>query len=329
VSEDDPTLDVARDLRAIVDLCKLLHDQAVHRASHHDMPGGDALVMLAPVASPEAWENRRETIERAWLNAEPKPGVGGYWDWEQDCWVERDDSREEFPPCDDDANWEPPLQTMLFWSEAWRLEHNATIDLRPTVVSEAGWLGELIGWAYDHEPHFADFAADMANVRRRLEAVLYAGERDQHGVAPCDQCGHRLIRETDERRDCGCDGFSTPTDHSLHRANLCCLACRTRLGEGHARHDQGGLRDRWVCTGCWRVYNRDEYDELIARDSRDNATALTVDKLVERFDVTVGQVRMWALRGHVKKRGRDEYGRMLYDVADVQARLGRPVLAGE
>lgn len=323
----DPTLEVARDLRAIVELSGLLHDQAACRAGSGELPGGDATVMLAPVASPEAWENRRETVEQEWWDAQPKPGIGGYWDWKQDCWVEHNATIDDFPPCDDDGSWEPPLQTLLFWSEAWRYEHNVILNARPTVNSEAQWISGIIDWAYSHEVHFEDFAKDMANARRRLEAVLYAGERDEHGIVVCRECRHRLVRDFDERKDCGCPGPSIPYDHSLHRPNLCCLACRSRLGEEHGHHDQGGLRDRWVCSGCERPYSRDEYDQLIARDALDNATALPVVRLQERFDVTVGQVRMWALRGFVKRHGRDELNRMLYDVADVAQRADTSVVA--
>jgi hypothetical protein len=208
MTEDDPTLDVARDLRAIVDLCKLLHDQAVHRASHHDMPGGDALVMLAPVASPEAWGNRIETAERLW--------------WESD-----QDTRPDVG-LDEDATWEPPLQTLLFWSEAWRFEHDAVSDLTPTVDREAAWLGNIVGWAWDHEPHWSDFAKDVAAARRRLEAALYAGEREERSAVPCI--------------DCEVDRNGQPIRLLLVR---------------HYADDPS--KDRWDCPRCDRRYDEAAY----------------------------------------------------------------------
>lgn len=185
-----------------------------------------------------------------------------------------------------------------------------------------------IDWLHANETHWNDFAKDVADARRRLEALLHAGERDQFGIVACRDCGHRLLREADERNDCECPGPVSPAVHSLHRPNVCCLACRARLDDRHQRHDQGGLRDRWTCTGCPRVYDRDDYDELVARDALDNAIALPVVLLLERFAVTVGQVRMWANRGKVRRHGRDEYGRMLYDVADVAGHAEATALTG-
>lgn len=58
----DPTISVAQDLTAIVELATALEDQAFHRAAANP-PGGDALVSLAPVASPEAWQWRVDAAE--------------------------------------------------------------------------------------------------------------------------------------------------------------------------------------------------------------------------------------------------------------------------
>lgn len=302
----DPTLSVARDLRAIVELSADLGDQAAHKANG-EMPGGDALACLAPVASPEAWENRVETIERLW--------------WESD------QATRPLIGIDEDANWEPPLQTILFWSEAWRYEHGSVMDARPTVETEAAWLGQIVHWAYEHEPRFEDFERDIRQARARLEAVLYAGERDAHGVAACE-CGGGLDRLNDEPRQCRCP--FRPLPHAWHdRTDRCCIQCwwDTR----HALHNQGGLRNEWVCRQCHKTYDRDGYAQLVAKDARDNATALPAVMMVVRFEeqgLTIGQLRMWALRKYVKKHGRDELGRMLYDVADVEARCDEQTLAG-
>lgn len=315
---DDPTLDVARDLRAIVELAALLSDQAEHRASHHDLPGGDATVMLGPVASPEAWGNVVDSIENmrwAYRKADYRDEIG-----------------------DNDDNWEPPLQTLLFWSEAWRLKHNATTDTRPTVESEAKWLGRVVAWAYDNEPHFDDFAKDIHAARARLEASLQAGDRTEHGAVSCKLCGGELDRpvlEDDDgntvRRDCRCPERPTMPHASHWQRDRCCLACHAEQQHEavHRRHDQGGLRDQWVCRRCRHTYNANEYHEAVMKDARDNAVYLTAEKLVERFDkLTIGTVRVWANRGFVRKRGRDEYGRMLYDVSDVATRLKERSLAG-
>jgi hypothetical protein len=213
---------------------------------------------------------------------------------------------------------------------------------RPTVASEAQWLIDNLRWIYDNEPKWDDFAKDVAAARRRLEAVLYAGERDTHGVVPCGQCGGELDRLTVDPRTCRCP---EPIPHAWHGPRtrsvlvkrkqgkplvltfvieVCCLQCL--WDERHKIHDQGGLRDEWVCRKCHHTYDLDEYRSTVARDARDNATALNADQMTKRFpEVTVGQLRVWANRGFVHKRGRDELGRMLYDVADVKTRAADEV----
>jgi hypothetical protein len=174
VSETDPRTKVATDLSAIENMTAALLTQAIHKANDREMPGGNATVALASVASPEAWENVYEAAEA----------------------TGRDTSYVE----DNDDIWEPPLQTLLFWSEQWREEHGYALDGRPTIASEANYLRWCINWAWENEPHFADFAADIKAARRRLEDVLYAGERVERGV-PCmyDECkGARLTRKIDD-----------------------------------------------------------------------------------------------------------------------------------
>jgi hypothetical protein len=205
VTEDDPTLDVSRNLRAIQELSGHLRDQALHRAAHRELPGGDATVMLGPVSSPEAWENRVETIERLW--------------WESD------DPTRPLIGVDEDANWEPPLQTLLFWSEAYRFETSTTTDARPTVESEAGWLLENLRWTYDNEPKWDDFERDIRQARARLEAVLYAGEREERSRVPCIDC------ETDR------DGRAITVLLVVH-------------------YGRTAEEDRWRCPRCDRRYDR-------------------------------------------------------------------------
>jgi hypothetical protein len=116
MTNDDPTLIVARDLRAIRDLAGMLDDQAAAKADHHEMPGGDALVMLSPVSSPRDRERRGELIEADWLRAEG-------WQWCEEHGTVREQCEHRLNPwADEDANWEPPLQTLLFWTEVHRME---------------------------------------------------------------------------------------------------------------------------------------------------------------------------------------------------------------
>ncbi|MGH8879521.1 MAG: hypothetical protein ACRD0P_19590, partial [Stackebrandtia sp.] len=103
---DDPTLPVARDLTEITNLVADLAAEALARAGSPGMPGGDAMVMLAHDASLEAWEHRVETAETAHYT-----------------WCPRHDHRRcrvVEHVADHDPDWEPPLQTLLWWSEQLR-----------------------------------------------------------------------------------------------------------------------------------------------------------------------------------------------------------------
>ncbi len=144
------TTKVAQDLTAIRELDKLLADQAAHKAGDPEMPGGQAMVMLAPVASPEAHEHRVDTAERLGT------------------------SLQHLSDEDPESHW-TPLQTILFWSESLRMTHGNTTDMRPTIGTETAYLRQKLNWLWEHEPHWRDFARDIAQARTRLENTLHAG----------------------------------------------------------------------------------------------------------------------------------------------------------
>lgn len=148
---------VAADLSAIEELHERLRVQAWHLASDPELPGGDAMVMLCAVASPEAWANQLDAYERA-----------GVW-----------------PDLAHEDDREPPLQLLLYWSERWRYERGATTDLRPTVGTEAGFIRQCLDWAWQHEPHWHSFATDVGKARGRLEGLLRAGTRPERTAVPC------------------------------------------------------------------------------------------------------------------------------------------------
>jgi ribosomal protein L37AE/L43A len=210
----DAATKVARNLTAIGLLAGALETQAVHQANHPDMPGGDALACLADVASPEAWEHTYETAETLGRDT-------GY--------------------IDDHDDWEPPLQTLLFWSEQWRAETGYLVDLRPTIGSETKFIRWALDWAWDHEPHFDDFAADIHQVRLRLENIVHAGHRPERSRVVCDRCEDppRLVKVYG----------STDLDDTWR-----CPTCRHRFdGDAYLRAQAAQLRgqgaERWVPLG--------------------------------------------------------------------------------
>lgn len=213
-----PVVKVARDLREIVAMCEHLDDQAEHKANARIdgtvLPGGLAMVALAGVANIEAWESRFETAERLGL----------------------DTSYSE----DEDDSWEPPLQTLCFWSEQWRAEHGAEYDRRPTVASEANFIRWALDWAWDHEPRWDDFAADIRRARVRIENVLYAGNRAERTRVVCNQCDKtpRLIRKYGDELDGSGDWWRCP-------------ACKYRfdaegVSKAHAYMLRSEGAERWV-----------------------------------------------------------------------------------
>lgn len=157
---DDAITRVARDLSAITDLTAALESQAIAKANSPDhLPGGAAMVALGPVASHEAFVNTFDTAERL--------------------------GRDTTYISDDDEDWAPPLQLLLFWSEALRMEQGQDYGQRPTIASEASYLRFALDHLWANEPHFDDFARDVNRARRRLEDVLHAGNRVERTRVPC------------------------------------------------------------------------------------------------------------------------------------------------
>lgn len=182
----DPRITVAQHLTAIVELSERLEDQAINDANDHLMPGGLAMVALGAVANLEAWSNKLEAAERRALEYGLALVI------------------------DDDEEWLPPLQTLLFWSEDLRRTHDLETESRPTIASEANVIRWALDWMWENEPHFEDFARDMARARGRLETILTEGDRAERTRIVCDRCEEnppRLIKvwgnvEADDQWKC-------------------------------------------------------------------------------------------------------------------------------
>jgi hypothetical protein len=181
-----PVVKVARDLTEIVKLTEDIATEAEHKANDSLMPGGLAMVALAGVANLEAWENRYQAAESLGRNAAHV--------------------------LDEDDTWEPPLQTLCFWSEQWRAEHGSEYDQRPTLASEANFIRWALDWAWDHELHWDDFAADIRKARVRLENLLHAGSRPERSRIICNMCDSRprLLVVRGVADDCSDDGWKCP-----------------------------------------------------------------------------------------------------------------------
>lgn len=237
-----PVTKVAQDLTAITVLADALEDEAEHQSDSSLMPGGLATVALAPVANLEAWEHQYHAREHA--------------------------GRDVSHVVDEDDGWEPPLQLLCFWSEAWRVEHGAEYGQRPTIASEANFIRWQLEWAWDHEPHFDNFASDIAKARRIMEDMLRDGERRQTG-APCLHCRRLLTRMEDAK---------------------------------------GGLTDDWKCPGCHRFYDEQSYRnavraayEATQAEVIGDTTWAVPTRAAQLVGRSVKTIREWVRQGKVAK----------------------------
>lgn len=183
-TQPHPTVKVARDLTEILNLVGALDHEAKHRARAKvdgmGLPGGLAMVSLGPVANLEAWENQYEGYERSNATRTNRPPV--------------DLSHID----DEDDTWEPPLQTLRYWSDRYRRIHEAEWDHIPTIHTEAHFLRYLLNWIWENNPEWEHFTADINRARRRLEDLLHAGTRVERSRVPCTasvcETKPRLIR---------------------------------------------------------------------------------------------------------------------------------------
>lgn len=216
-TQAEPVVKVARDLTEILDLYARLPAQALNHADAHLMPGGHAMVALGNVANIEAWENLQQATERygrAYTSVEDE---------------------------DPDEAWST-YQLLEFWSEDWRRIHGAEYDaeeFKRTVATEAKFLRTVLGWAWDNEPRWDDFAGDIRRARVKLEDVVHAGKRADRVRVQCDRCesGPRLLRI---------------------------------LGKTEAT-------DRWKCPRCKHRFTRDEMHRAHARQLQHEGAAKYVD----------------------------------------------------
>jgi hypothetical protein len=223
---------VARDLTEILQLHDALLTQAVHSANalvdNHSLPGGRAMIELANVANVEAWTNHQIATERygrAYTSAEDE---------------------------DPDDAW-PAFQLIEFWSEQWRAEHGAEYGQRTTIASEANFLRYSLNWAWDHEPHFDEFAADIRRARVRLEDIVYAGSRPQRTRIVCNKCeaAPRLLILHGVEDDLSDDRWKCPACKNFFDVGA--------LREAHAAMLKSQGAERWL-------HQRDAIDLLKSQD---------------------------------------------------------------
>ncbi|MCM0619808.1 hypothetical protein [Nocardioides bruguierae] len=289
----DP-IKVARDLTEIINLADGLHDQAVNDAraqvDGRSLPGGRAMINLAPVADPDTWQRRVELHEE-WRLPGPSPAI------DEDA--------------DDDAAV-PALQVLRWWSNQYRWALDAVWDHIPTIRTEASFLRHQLDWITTHDtgrwPHLAD---DVRGVRVHMENLLRAGHRDDRTRVECDRptcpTHPRLVRAYAPRFiDTWACPLCTATAPALRTCDTChrqtnpgpddqpCTAatrrqtttateCGGRLRTGHAlacpRPCPSALPlepvwrsrpedDRWKCPACKHRFDDDDFQRAHAAQLR-------------------------------------------------------------
>lgn len=168
------------DLREIESLHLDLWAEALCRHSDREMPGGEAMNMIGPVANLEAWEHRYEAAESAAMSDDAELPV-----------YIRDQLDTETHP----------LLVLATWEDLIREERSQPTDLRATVPRAVAYIRNSLDWAFrtnsfgEQEWLAVDaLAKALKGVRSALEAVLHDGVRVDK-AADCLKCFQPLVHE--------------------------------------------------------------------------------------------------------------------------------------
>lgn len=171
-----------RDLREIIALDLALPAQAISDAraivDGHALPGGRALVAIAPVANLARWEQRIEQLEDDWVTEQmARRGLSR-------AQALAHPDRPDFT-ADEDDHAEPALQVLRFWTDHYRRVFDAQYDMVPTLATEAKFLRHHLSWIFDREPNWDRLRTDINTARTRLENVVHAGRRPDRSRVVC------------------------------------------------------------------------------------------------------------------------------------------------
>lgn len=172
-----------------------------------------------------------------------------------------------------------PLWVLGTWEQLYREHFDQPSDLVQTIERAGDYLDrQMHRMAETEDVPFEDFARDVRDCRSHLEDILRDGEQVETG-APCPKCGRVLVKT----------------------------------------YGKTSAFDRWDCPSrtCDAWFLDVEYRRWVTDDYRANSDKLTAPDIEAQHGVKATSVRAWASKGQVRKRGKDDSGRQLYDVADV------------
>lgn len=237
------------DLRQLARMCGELPEEVEHRGSD-----GEAMILLAPAADPEAIGHVQASIAAGRLPAD-------YLDH-----------------ADNDLH---PLFVTATWDMVWReaLEHGEPTS-RLTLATAVDYLDRQLTYmaGFEHVP-FEDFARDVRQSRAHLEAVLHDGEQVEMTRVPCtvEHClsQPRLVIVR---------GLSEKEDHYE------CPSCKASYQQGE--YARAKLR-LLVSTGADRHVRMQDARDAIDRPERTWRKWIRFGHVRSYRDVRTGQVWVW------------------------------------
>lgn len=177
-----------------------------------------------------------------------------------------------------------PLAVTGVWEMMIRADYGPDTEARLTVTSAVGYLDRMLHRiANDPAQDFPLFATEIRRCRTHLEAVLHDSHAPETG-APCPACpaAQPLVKRYED-------------------------------------DDPTGASDRWTCRDCDSWWSEADYRLRVGAAYLEHAEALTASQIEAEYRVPPGTLRRWAAEDKVRRRGRDDSGRQLYDVSDVQS----------
>ena len=183
---------------------------------------------------------------------------------------------------------EPPLSFLAGWVDIIRAERGQQrTKAWATIGGEVDYLRNAIDWILatddDGAPWWLpaeDFARQLEHVRKALDHALGLHEQRDTG-APCLTHGGAYVK---------------------------------RWGDAVDESD-----DRWWCERGKHAATEEDYRYANLQLRRQFADRLTSTDMEAEYRIEQSTLRTWAQRGCVPKRGKDDSGRLLYDVEAAKA----------
>lgn len=282
-----------KDVAAIVELYALMAFDA-----QVDGVDSEAMNLLGRAAAPEQYSARRAR-EAALYERQ------GWCEWPRSEAFRPDDPHHPYSVL---GRWD-----MAMRDQGWLPQS----DLLVTVVNAAEGINHALDGGFPHGDEFEDFANQIRDCKAHLEAVDHDSHTPDLG-RPCPTCA-------DQRTEGDPKAPRLRKRYAVHPGLPPGMRCGAKDGSsGTVRPCRvcDGKDDAWHCPAFpEHAWTDDEYRRAVDADYIEHATALTAEQMRERFDVSRGSLSGWASRGEVRKAGKDQHGRQMYDVASVVAKL--------